>query len=170
MVTMMATSLRRIARHLLSSPWRVRRAFPPATLQAIERAIAESERSHDAEIRFAIEGALHAVRLLRGQSPRDRALELFSLLRMWDTERRNGVLVYVLLADRSVEIIADRGAHARIDSTTWQEVCREMQAAFARGRFRDGAVNGIRAISRHLAQHFPGRCEANELPDRPLVL
>ncbi|MGH8217397.1 MAG: TPM domain-containing protein [Steroidobacteraceae bacterium] len=161
---------RRIARHLLSSPWRARRAFPRSTLQAIELAVAESERSHDAELRFAVEGALHGTRLLRGQSPRERALELFSLLRMWDTEHRNAVLIYVLLADRSVEIVADRGAHARIDSAAWHQVCGEMQSAFARGDYRGGAVNGIHAVASHLGKHFPSRSGANQLQDKPLVL
>lgn len=160
----MARNARRFVRHLLTSPWRVRRAFPRSTLDAIERTCAECGRSHNAELRFAVEGALHGRRLLHGQSPRERAIELFSAFRMWDTEHRNGVLIYILLADRSVEIIADRGAHVRIDSEAWHEVCREMQAAFARGDYENGAVNGIRAVSRHLARHFPGRSGANEVP------
>jgi uncharacterized membrane protein len=164
--------MRRIARHLITTPWRARRAFPRAALQAIERAIEEGERSHAAEIRFAIEGALHGPRLLRGQSPRERALEVFSHLRMWDTEHRNGVLIYVLLADRAVEIIADRGAHARIESQAWNAICRLMEEAFRAGRYLEGAVNGIAAVSRLMAEHFPaGRGRgADELPNRPVVL
>jgi uncharacterized membrane protein len=160
----------REARHLLSSPWRARQAFPRSTLLAIERAIEESERSHGAQIRFAVEGSLHGRRLLHGQSARERGLELFSILRMWDTELRNGVLIYVLLADHAVEIIADRGAHAKIGDSPWQNVCREMQTAFSRGEYRKGAVEGIGAISQHLGKHFPARKRDNELPDRPVVL
>jgi uncharacterized membrane protein len=160
----------REARHLLSFPWRARRAFPRSTLLAIERAIEESERSHGAQIRFAVEGSLHGKRLLHRQSARERGLELFSVLRMWDTELRNGVLIYVLLADQAVEIIADRGAHAKIGSPPWQEVCREMQTAFSRGDYRKGAVEGVHAISQHLGRHFPARKRDNELPDRPVVL
>lgn len=161
----------RITRHLLSSPLRVRAAFPRSTLQAIETAIAEAERSHGGEIRFAVEGALHGARLLRGESPRERALEVFSLLRMWDTEHRNGVLIYLLLADRAVEIVADRGAHAKIDPHAWDDICRDMQAAFRAGRYREGAVSGVQAVSRHLGSHFPARTgSSNELPNRPVVL
>jgi len=160
----------RAARHLLTTPWEVRRAFPSSTLQAIELAIAESERSHGAEIRFAVEGALHGTRLLRGQSARERALELFSHLRMWDTEHRNGVLIYLLLADHALEIVADRGAHVRIGTEAWEEACRQMQAAFAQGEYHRGAVDGIRAVSLHLGKHFPARKKDNELPDRPVVL
>jgi hypothetical protein len=163
-------NLRRTAKHLLTTPWRVRQAFPRPTLRAIERAIEESERSHDAEIRFVVEGSRHGARLLHGQSARERALELFSLLRMWDTEHRHGVLIYLLLADRAVEIIADRGAHAKIGAAPWQDVCREMQTAFSRGEYRTGAVEGIHALSRHLGKHFPARKRDNELPDRPVVL
>lgn len=144
--------------------------FRRATLQAIERAIKESERSHGAEIRFVVEGSLHGARLLHGQSARERALELFSILRMWDTEHRNGVLIYLLLADRAVEIVADRGAQAKIGGVTWQEICREMQAAFSRGDYQKGAVEGIQALSRHLEKHFPAKHGGNELPDRPVVL
>ena len=160
----------REAKHLLSSPWRARLAFPRSTLLAIERAIEESERSHGGQIRFAVEGSLHGKRLLHGQSARERGLEVFSILRMWDTELRNGVLIYVLLADHAVEIIADRGAHVKIGDSPWQEVCREMQTAFSRGEYRKGTVEGIGAISQHLGKHFPARKRDNELPDRPVVL
>lgn len=152
------------------SPWRVRRAFPRAALLAIERAIEQSESAHDAELRFAVEGALGGARLLRGQSAAARALELFSMLRMWDTERRNGVLIYVLLADRAIEVVADRGARAAIDAAAWESVCRDMQAAFAAGRYGDGAVQGIRELSRHLGAHFPARAAGGELSNRPIVL
>lgn len=160
----------RVAKHLLTTPWRARRAFPGSALRAIECAIEESERAHDAEIRFVVEGALHGARLLRGQSARERALELFSHLRMWDTAHRNGVLIYVLLADRALEIIADRGAHMKIGGEPWQEISRQMQTAFSQGEYQKGAVDGIRAISRHLGNHFPARKKDNELPDSPVVL
>jgi len=160
----------RMSRHLLTTPWRVRRAFPPSALRAIRRAIEEGERAHDAEIRFVVEGALHGARLLHGQSARERALELFSHLRMWDTEHRNGVLIYLLLADHALEIIADRGAHVKIGAEPWQEICRHMQAAFSHGEYQKGAVEGIRAVSRHLGSHYPARKKDNELPDGPVVL
>jgi uncharacterized membrane protein len=161
----------RILRHLLTTPWRLRRAFPRATLEAIEREIAASRKQHVAEIRFVVEGALHGARLYRGQSARERALEVFSLLRMWDTEHRNGVLIYLLLADRAVEIVADRGAHVRVGTAEWEGICRAMQAAFREGQFEGGAIAGIRAVARHLARHFPARSgDANELPDSPVII
>ena len=164
-------SLQRLVRHLLMTPWRLRRAFPRATLEAIESAIRASESTHAGQIRFAVEGALHGGRLYHGQSPRERALEVFSQLRMWDTEHRNGVLIYVLLADRAVEIIADRGAHTRIGSHEWQGVCRRMEGEFRRGHYEAGAVSGIQAVARHLAAHFSASpSEGRELPVQPAVL
>ena len=163
--------LARIVRHLMMTPWRLRRTFPRATLEAIEREIAASRKVHVAEIRFVVEGALHGARLYRGQSPRERALEVFSLLRMWDTEHRNGVLIYLLLADRAVEIIADRGAHVRVGHEEWQSACRAMEHAFRAGRFESGAIAGIQAVTRYLAKHFPARAgDANELPNSPVIL
>jgi uncharacterized membrane protein len=164
-------SLGRLVRHLLTPHWRVRRAFPRAALEAIERAIRESKTQHVGEIRFAVEGALHGARLYHGQSPRERAIEVFSLLRMWDTEHRNGVLIYLLLADRAVEIVADRGAHARIGSEGWEGICRKMQAAFREGRYEAGALAGIQMVTDCLAEHFPARAgDRDELPDSPAVL
>ncbi|MDN0077682.1 TPM domain-containing protein [Crenobacter sp. SG2303] len=163
--------LARIVRHLAMTHWQVRRAFPPRTLHAIEAAIKASELAHVGQIRFAVEGALHSVALWRGQSSRARALEVFSLLRVWDTEQNNGVLIYVLLADRGVEIIADRGIHARVGEPEWRNICRTMEAAFKAGHFEDGAVAGVRATTQCLTTHFPAVREcSNELPDRPVLL
>jgi uncharacterized membrane protein len=163
--------IKRILKHLLMTPWRMRAAFPPATLQAIEREIRASRSLHVGEICFVVEGALHGARLYRGQSPRERALEVFSLLRMWDTEHRNGVLIYVLLADRAVEIVADRGVHARVGAHEWAAVCRRMELAFRERRFESGAIAGIESVTRHLAAHFPARAgDSNELPSSPVVL
>jgi uncharacterized membrane protein len=163
--------VKRIVRHLLMTPWRVRAAFPTGALQAIEHEIQASRASHVAEIRFVVEGALHGARLYHGQSPRERALDVFSMLRIWDTEHRNGVLIYVLLADRAVEIIADRGAHVRVGSHEWEGVCRRMELAFRERRFESGAIAGIETVTRHLAAHFPARAgDSNELPSSPVVL
>lgn len=138
---------------------------------AIEHAIKESETAHVGEIRFAVEGALDGIPLLKGQSARERALEVFSQLRVWDTERNNGVLIYLLLADRHVEIVADRGVHARAGSQEWETICRQMEAAFREGHYREGAVGGIHAVTRHLAAHFPAAGDRrNELADKPALL
>jgi len=138
---------------------------------AIEHAIKESETAHVGEIRFAVEGALDGIPLLKGQSARERAIEVFSQLRVWDTERNNGVLIYLLLADRHVEIVADRGVHARVGSQEWETICRQMEAAFRQGHYREGAVGGIQAVTRHLAAHFPATGDRrNELADNPALL
>jgi uncharacterized membrane protein len=162
---------RRIFRHLAMPSWRVRQCFPKSAMRAIERAIRESERNHHGQIRFAVEAALDTGRLLRGLSARERAIELFSRLRVWDTEHNNGVLLYLLLADRDVEIVADRGIHARVGAEEWEHICREMEAQFRASRFEDGALAGIRAVNELLARHFPGPgSKADNLPDAPIVL
>jgi uncharacterized membrane protein len=163
--------LQRMTRHLMTTRWHQQRAFPRPVLAAIERAIGESERAQSAEIRFAVESALHGPHLVRNQSPRERALEVFALLRMWDTEQRNGVLIYLLLAERCVEIVVDRGVHRLVDANVWDEICRRMEAAFSAGRFEEGVVGGIRAMTPVLAAHFPaGDGPRQELPDAPVVL
>jgi uncharacterized membrane protein len=164
-------NINRIAKHLLTTHWQVDRAFPRDTLIAIAQAINVCESDHVGELRFAVEGALHSAPLLHGQSARDRAIEVFSQLRVWDTEHNNGVLIYVLLADRAVEIVADRGVHARVGGPQWEAICRAMEAAFRHTEYRDGAINGIQAIAQHLKEHFPAyRNGQNELSDTPVVL
>lgn len=164
-------SLSRLFRHLMSPHWRVRRLFPPAALARIEQAIAQSETRHGGQIRFAVEHALDTVSLLRGLSARERALDVFSALKVWDTEHNNGVLIYLLLADHDVEIIADRGIHGRVGGEGWETICREMENAFREGNFEQGVLGGIERVSSLLAAHYPsGHRGRNELPDRPVVL
>ncbi|UCH54363.1 MAG: TPM domain-containing protein, partial [Pseudomonadota bacterium] len=146
---------RRVIRHLAIPPWRVRQVFGQPAMDAIEQAIRDSERTHSGQICFAVEAALDTVPLLKGQSARDRALEVFASLRVWDTERNNGVLVYLLLADHDVEIVADRGISAHVEHAAWESVCHEMETAFRAGQFERGAVDGIRAVGALLAKHFP---------------
>ena len=164
-------SLSRLLRHLMLPHWRVRRSFPPAALVRIEQAIAQSETRHGGQIRFAVEHALDTVSLLRGLSARARALDVFSALKVWDTEHNNGVLIYLLLADHDVEIIADRGVHGRVGAEGWERICREMENAFREGSFEQGVLSGIERISSLLAAHYPGdQRYRNELLDRPVVL
>jgi len=171
---MATVNLTRICRHLLMTPWRVRHSFPRTALGAIEHAIQESEQSHVGEICFVVEGALHGTALYSSRSPRERAIEVFSKHRMWDTEHRNGILIYVLLADRAVEIVADRGVHTRVGTPEWQTICCMMEEDFRQGRYESGAVKGIRAVSRHLMKHFPIAAaeprKLGELPDKPVLL
>jgi uncharacterized membrane protein len=149
----------------------VRRAFPKRVLSRIEDAITKSEAQHGGQIRFVVEGALDGRALFAHQSARARALDVFARLRVWDTEANNGVLIYLLLADRDVEIVADRGIHARVGDAGWQAICHEMERAFARGDFEAGALAGIRGVTASLAAHYPRQAErTNELPDAPVVM
>jgi len=161
----------RLLRHVVTDHLSVARAFTPAALDEIERAIVAGERTHRGQVCFAVEGALPPLRVLRKLTPRERALEVFGLLRVWDTEENAGVLIYLLLADRDVEIIADRGIDRRVDQGEWQAICTRMEAAFAQSRYGEGVVAGVTEISALLARHYPRTAgAANELPDRPVVL
>jgi uncharacterized membrane protein len=163
--------IKRIGKHLLANRSRVRRAFPARALANIEQAIKASEATHAGQIRFVVEGALDGAPLLRNQSARGRALDVFSQLRIWDTTHNNGVLIYLLLADRDVEILADRGIDVLVSTTEWQNICETMEVEFRRGNFEAGVIEGIEAVSRHLAKHFPKRgTGSNELPDAPVVI
>jgi uncharacterized membrane protein len=163
--------LARLARHLLVLPGSVRRAFPPSAMAAIERAMAAGESQHGGEVRFAVEPALDPSALWRGQSARERAIEVFSLLRLWDTDQRNGVLIYLLLAERDIEIVADRGVSAKVSAQEWEAICGAMEIALKHGKYGAAVVSGIDAVSRLLARHFPRRAgDRNELPDRPATL
>src|SRR5580765_5172368 len=161
----------RFFRHLATDHGSVRRAFSESALKRIEAMIGEGEKRHRGQVRFAVEPALPLARVLSGIPPRERAIEVFGLLRIWDTEENCGVLVYLLLADRDVEIVADRGIHRRVGDAPWESICRKMESAFRERRFEEGALGGIEAINALLAQHFPRTVAGpNELPDRPLVL
>ena len=148
--------------------------FPTATLDAIEQAIKRAELTHAGEIRFAIETSLTPRHILNDMTPRAHALEVFSQLRVWDTEANNGVLIYVQLADRNVEVIADRGFQGRVSPAEWEAVCRLMEEHFRAGRFQVGSIAGVDAIGNLLARHFPQASaraiQSTQLPDRPTLL
>jgi uncharacterized membrane protein len=161
----------RLLRHLSQPRWRARLAFPRAVMARIAEAVRQSERGHAGEIRFVVEAALDFPPLLRGVTARGRAVNVFSGLRVWDTEANNGVLIYLLLADRDVEIVADRGFNTRVSGAEWEAICREMEACFARGDFEAGALAGIARVDALLRRHFPlAGGNANELPDAPALL
>jgi len=164
-------NLKRIVRHLLLTDGQVSRTFDSSTLHKVEAAIQASETEHGGEIRFSVEGGLDGAPLFKGQTARARAVELFSQLRVWDTEQNTGVLIYLLLADRAVEIVADRGIHARVDAQEWNKVCRQMEGAFRQSDFEGGVIRGVQAVTQHLKRHFPsGRDDSNELPNHPVLL
>jgi uncharacterized membrane protein len=164
-------SIKRIGKHLLEHRWRVRRIFPPEALAVIERAIKAGEETHSGQVRFAVEGALDGKPLFKNQSARERALDLFSQLLIWDTAHNNGVLIYLLLADRQVEIVADRGIDAKVGAAGWERICKAMETDFKAGNFAGGVVEGIQAVSQQLAAHFPKHgAGPNELSDKPVVI
>jgi uncharacterized membrane protein len=164
-------SIRRIGRHLLEHRWRVRRVFPPAALARIEQAIKAGEAAHSGQVRFVVEGALDGAPLFRNQPARERALDVFSELRVWDTVHNNGVLIYLLLADHDFEIVADRGIDSSVGREGWEKICQEMEADFRAGDFEGGVIKGIAAVSRELAKHFPKVGSGpNELPDAPVLI
>jgi len=163
--------LKRIGKHLLESHWRVRRAFSRRALERIEAAIKAGEATHSGQVRFVAEGALDGAALFRDQPARERALDIFSHLRIWDTAHNNGVLIYLLLADRRVEIVADRGIDAHVGSERWAKICGDMETDFRCGNFEPGVIKGIQEVSRELAKYFPARGQhRNELPDKPVVI
>lgn len=163
--------IKRIGKHLLLNRWRVRRAFPRQALANIEKAIKASEAAHGGQIRFAVEGALDGVPLFKNQSARARSIDVFANLRVWDTQQSNGVLIYLLLADRDVEIVADRGINEKVQHAEWERICRAMEAEFRAGNFEGGVLKGVTAVTQLLAKHFPpGGAHRNELPDKPVVL
>ena len=163
--------LTRLADHLLTTRAAVRRRFPPSCIAAITQAIAHAETTHRGEIRLAIEASLSPQQVLRGMGARERALELFAALRVWDTEDNSGVLIYVLLADHAIEIVADRGINLRAADGTWARIAQAMQDAFGHGRYEAGALAGIAAVSRELHRHLPAADgNPNELSDDVTLL
>lgn len=161
----------RMLRHVCAEG-SARRQFHARTLDAIQHAVADGEKRHSGQVMFAVEGALPLHDLVRGRSARARAREVFAHLRVWDTKHNSGVLIYVLLADHAIEILADRGIAAKVDEGEWKSICTQMQQRFAAGEFERGAVDGVRAVADILAKHFPadGSAKTNELPDRPVLL
>ncbi len=162
--------MRRILQNIFFLPWRLKQLFPSSALRAISTAVAQSEKLHSAQIRVALEGNIDLPDLLRGLDVRARARQVFSELGVWDTAANNGVLIYLLLAERRVEIIADRGADAVIPKVRWEAICAAMQAHFSNGEFETGVLLGIQQIGAELALYFPPGAANNELPDSPALL
>ena len=147
--------------------------LPPAAMSRIEARVGASEQRHAGEIRVVVEPGLPLSYLWRGLSPRARAIMLFGKLRVWDTEHNNGVLIYLLLAEHAIEIIADRGVNARVGAVQWQALVEALRTDLRADRFEPGLLAAVDAVSGLLSQHFPlapGQSRPNELPDRPLLL
>lgn len=162
-------NIRRALRHLLTPAWAVRRVFDDTALRSIEETIRATELSHGGEIRFAIEGNLSPAELWRGMTPRQRAVQVFAQLGVWDTQANNGVLIYLCLADRDVEVVADRGFNDRVSAQEWNEVCQHMEHLFARRQPQQAIIEGVQGVGKLIARQFPA-VDRNELPDRPVML
>ena len=163
------TRLTRIVKHRLLDETDTRRALPEAALQRLEARVSASESAHSGEIRISVEAGLPLSYLWQGLSARERAVTLFGKLRVWDTERNNGVLIYLLLAEHAIEIVADRGLARHVSQAQWDGLLAGMQAAFRAGRFEEGLAQAIDAVHALLLQHFPlsqGQANPNELPNR----
>lgn len=172
-------SVQRFFKHLVSHPWQVKRHFSVKDLQLIEKAITASEQKHTGELRFVVESGLHPYEILAKKTPKKRAIELFGRFNIWDTEYNNGVLIYLLLADRDVEIVADRGIHRQVGTQAWQAICHEMEQMFKRREMLAGVLHGITQVSLLLEKHFPAPIDSaqnpdgsqhNALPDKPIIL
>ena len=161
----------RFVKHLFSTHAAGKRAFPPASLKAIETAIADGEKLHCAEVRLIVEHSLSACAVFHRMTSRQRAIELFSQYKMWDTEENCGVLLYVNLADRKVEIIADRAVTKLISDKEWHAVCRTMTDGFARGEFHNSTTAALTQLNALLQSYFPASGEhPNQLPNKPIVV
>lgn len=161
----------RLCKHLFTTRVAGKSAFPPATLKAIEAAIANGENLHRAEVRLIVEHSLSLCAIWHRTTSRQRAIELFSQYRIWDTDENCGVLVYVNLADRKVEIIADRAVSKRVTNEELHTVCRTMTHGFAQGEFHDSSASAMTQLNALLQSHFPASGEhVNQLPNKPIVL
>jgi uncharacterized membrane protein len=164
-------TLSRWFKHAFMPPWCWRLSFPADVLKVIEIAVKQSESQHRGELRFAIENSLSPGWVWHGMSARHRATQVFSNLRVWDTEDNSGVLIYIQLADREVHILADRGINKCVEQSEWDRIAKAMQHAFSQGHFKEGSVQGIEEVTRLLADHFPANAhDVNELPNRPVIV
>ena len=168
----MLDRLRRIFRHRWLDESDTRRAIPPDLAQRLGQRVAASERRHSGEIRIYVEAGLPLSYLWRDATARERAIAMFGKLRVWDTEQNNGVLIYLLLAEHAIELVADRGLAQRVPNEEWRAIVARMGSAFREGRFEDGLTQALAEVSVLLVQHFPlaaGVADTNELPDEPLL-
>ena len=167
------STLRRLWRHRWVDAADVRRVLPPEALERLKTRVAASERRHRGEVRICIEAGLPWSYIRRGAPARERAITLFGKLRVWDTADNNGVLIYLLLAEHAIEIVADRGNDAHENAQEWAAMAKRMGAAFREGRFEDGLTQALEEVSALLVAHFPlaeGEPDRNELPDEPVIV
>jgi len=168
----MLRRMMRILRHRWIDEADTRRAIPTALVEQLTRRVAASEKRHSGEVRIYVEAGLPLSYLWREAKPRERAIAMFGKLRVWDTEQNNGVLIYLLLAEHAIEIVADRGLAQKVGPGTWQAIVQHMRESFRQGRFEDGLTQALEEVSALLVEHFPralGAADRNELPDEPVL-
>ncbi len=164
--------IKRLFRHRWLDEDDTRKAIPPDMTRRLAERVAASEKRHSGEIRICVEAGLPTSYLWRGATARERAVTQFGKLRVWDTEHNNGVLIYLLLAERAIEIVADRGIDRHVSAQEWQAMVARMSEAFREGQFEDGLTQALGEVSALLVQHFPlgaGEADRNELPDEPVL-
>lgn len=165
------TRLQRIIKNMFTLPYHARQVFSEHILHDLENTIRESEKLHRGEIRLVVEHGLDVWDVINGLTARERAIDLFSHMRVWDTEENTGVLIYILFSEHQIEIIADRGIHRRVEEGYWQALCQEMENAFRTGHYREGTLRAIEDLTQTLKRYFPATLEnTNELPNAPLVM
>ena len=168
----MANRLRRILKHRWMDEADTRRAIPPALVERLAQQVAASEKRHTGEVRIFVEAGLPVSYLWRDAPPRERAVAMFGKLGVWDTEQNNGVLIYLLLAEHAIEVVADRGLSRHVSPAQWQEIVGHMSAAFRAGHYEQGLAQAVDEVTALLVRHFPaapGAANANELPDQPVL-
>ena len=168
----MAHWLARLFKHRLLDERDAQRVLGPEARTRIQARVAAREERHSGEIRVMVEAGLPLSYLRRNAAARERAVAMFGRFRVWDTEHNNGVLIYLLLAEHAIEVVADRGLNRHVDPARWQRITATMQAAFQRGQFEAGLNEAIDAVDALLLQHFalaPGQVNPNELPDAPVL-
>jgi uncharacterized membrane protein len=164
--------LARMLRHRWLDESDTQKAMPPDLMERLARRIAASEKRHTGEVRIYVEAGLPMSYLWRNATPRERAIAVFGKLRVWDTEDNNGVLIYLLLAEHAIEIVADRGLARHVAPDEWQAIVTRLGAALHEGRFEDGLTQALEEVSALLVAHFPaaeGAANTNERPDEPVL-
>jgi uncharacterized membrane protein len=168
----MGNRLQRIFRHRWLDESDTRRAIPPATIERLAQYVAGSERRHSGEVRIYVEAGLPLSYLWRDATPRERAIAMFGKLGVWDTEQNNGVLIYLLLAEHAIEVVADRGLSRHVTPRQWQDIVAHMRGEFRAGRYEEGLKQAVDEVTALLVRHFPaqpGAAGPNELPDEPVL-
>ncbi|RYF13651.1 MAG: TPM domain-containing protein [Comamonadaceae bacterium] len=166
----MGKRLQRIFRHRWLDESDTRRAIPPAMVERLAQHVAQSEKRHTGEVRIYVEAGLPLSYLWRDAAPRERAIAMFGKLGVWDTEQNNGVLIYLLLAEHAIEVVADRGLSRHVGESQWREIVAHMGGEFRAGRYEEGLRQAVDEVTALLVRHFPaapGAPNPNELPDRP---